>query len=153
MDIVEALDQPADVVQVAQDGLAHLAGVDVEDVDSRAAGAQVDPLAAQVQIGAAILAVEHHVAVGRLQGSFDHGAREAHPVAGGVHLRAGRGQNVAALGVHHFHAGALQHAQGGVVDTLDIGIGERAVLTAFEAWREHWQSARLAAGGAVAARH
>ncbi len=66
MDVVQRLDQPADVVQVAQARFAGAARFQIEDEDGRAAGAQVDALAAQIEIGLAILAVQHYLAIGLL---------------------------------------------------------------------------------------
>src|SRR3546814_3755197 len=49
VDVIEGVAEPADVVVVAEPRLAHLA-VEVEDLHRLAAGAHVDPRAAEMQV-------------------------------------------------------------------------------------------------------
>ena len=53
---------------------------------------------------------------------LDDVRRDAHTHA--VHARAGAGEQVARLGVVDVHAGAVQAFQRGLVDPLDLAVGE-----------------------------
>jgi hypothetical protein len=97
MNVIQRLDQPANIIDVPQARLAGVAGFQIEHQHRRPAGAQVDALAAQMQIGLAVSAVKYYIAVSQLHTGFNQAVRKKDPVAGRVNFSPSLAQNLAAL--------------------------------------------------------
>jgi hypothetical protein len=97
--------------------------VKVKDLDCCAAGTQVNPLVMQVQVRLTILTVEDYVTVSRLQSTFNQLPGNENTIATPVNPGSGLLKDMATFRLNEFDAGAFEHAEPGLVDTLHAGLG------------------------------
>ena len=108
MNVIERIHQPPDTRNIRQNGLAHRA-VQIHHLDRRAAGAQVDALAAHDQIVGGIAPRQRKRAARLRQRILDQRARDQHPIAVGCCAR--RQKDFARFGGAEAYAGTFQHGQ------------------------------------------
>jgi hypothetical protein len=132
MDIIHAVDQARRVVKVGELGLAIRAGLQVDDVNGGAGGAEIDLLAPGLHVVLGVLAVHHEVAPGLGQGVLHQTTRDQESaLVGQGRTRIGEQLDAGGNGVAE--ADLLQHVEGGAMDALDLGVAERLVIAAFHA--------------------
>jgi hypothetical protein len=132
MDVVQLVDQARQVVEIGHGRLPVGPGLDVDNVDRRARGAEMDLLAPGLQVVARIEAVEHETPRGLGQGVLDQGpgkqqaAVVVEPPAGGGHQLDAGGYGVG-------QSDLLQSIQRRLVDALHLGIGQGSVAAPIHA--------------------
>ena len=122
VDVVQRVAHLGRQARIAAAGHAPLAGLRVHEVGAGGAGAVVDLVEHDLHPVLTVAAPDGERARGRGDRILDDVRRDAHAHA--VHARAGAGEQVARLGVVHVHAGAVQALQRGLVDPLDLAVGE-----------------------------
>ena len=118
-DVLEAVGQADVFDEVGRVREADLAGPVVEHLEPGRARHEVDAVAAEVGVRAAVAGVERERARGVGDGPLDDVPREQHAVAGGVGRQPGLEQPPAHLRAADLHADLGQHALGLVDDPVD----------------------------------
>ena len=125
MDVVQAIDQAADVEVVGEPGCPHVA-VQVHDVDGLAAGAHVDAVAADQHVVLGVASGQQHLVGGDGQGVLDHLVIDVDAVVVGIDTAAGLAEDLAARAFLDLDAGAFEDGLGGIDDAPDVTVGKRA---------------------------
>ena len=110
VDVVERVDDPRGVVEVLQQRLAIVAGLEVDHVHGGAGGAEMHLAAPRLEVVARVLAAEREAAGGAGDDVLDQRPREAQ-AAVLVDEGAARGAGLDAGGQRLRHADPLQHVE------------------------------------------
>ena len=125
VDVVEAVDQAGDVVEVGERRLAIVAVCGLDHVHRRTRGAEMDLRVPGLEVVPRIGAMEHEAPPRPRQDVLDQGARQAQPAVAAEH-RAGRGHQLDAGGDRIGEADLLQHVERRAVDPLHLGVAQSA---------------------------
>src|SRR5690606_32380640 len=115
----EVVDQSGEVVDVLKGRGAVAAGLEVECLHRGAAGAEVDTLAADLEVVLRIATVKHELSARPGNDVLDHGPRETQSSAS-VDPRAGRNGGIDQHRRRLAHAELLENLQRGSVDAADV---------------------------------
>ena len=131
-DVLQAVGQPREVVEVGQGRGAVFTGADIQGAHRRPAGAVVDLAASDLDVVLGIAAVQHEVPPGPGDHILDEGGGEREPAL--LRQAATLGQRLIDHHLRHLaHADGLEDLQGRAVDLGHLGLGERPVAAALEA--------------------
>ena len=129
VDVVEAIDQPGDVVQIRKRGVAVGSGRRVDDVHRGAGCAEIHPGAPGLEVAARVGGMQHETPGGTRDRVLDQSTREPEPAVAPEHA-ARRNHQVDARRDRIGQPDLLQDIQGRTVDALDLGVAKRPIAAA-----------------------
>jgi hypothetical protein len=132
MDMLALIDDAGAVIEIDQHGIAVAAGLDIDDMDGRPRGPEIDLVAPGLHIVLAIAAIEHEIAGTFRKRVLDERARQAQ-AAMLAHDGALGCQDLDAGGDSLAEADLLEEVECRLMDALHVALAQGLVLPALHA--------------------